>query len=91
MEINMRENGKMIIEKEMEFLYGNVGISMKEIGIKIKKMEKDFILDQMEINIMENGKMIKYKAKVVLNGLMVQPIMEIGKKINDMEKAHQSN
>ena len=55
--MNILENGKMILKKEMEFIYIIMKkIKMKknfilEIGIKEKKMEKDFIFGNIQMKM----------------------------------------
>ena len=74
--MNILENGKMILKKEMEFIYIIMKkIKMKknfilEIGIKEKKMEKDFIFGNIQMKMQE------------LKSLIMMLFLEYLKKMN---------
>ena len=53
----MMEIGKMIYEKEKEFVI-MIMEDMKEIGKMTKKKEKEYFIGIMGINLKEIGKMI---------------------------------
>ena len=55
----MMVNGKMIKWMVMVYIYIQMEINMKDIGLVDVKMEKENILLQMEDHMKENGKCIK--------------------------------
>ena len=56
----MKENGKKIKKKDMEYIIFQMVINMKENGKKIKKKVMEFLIFQMMINMREDGKMEKW-------------------------------
>tara|TARA_B110000503_G_C6805002_1_gene272708 strand:+ start:189 stop:458 length:270 start_codon:yes stop_codon:yes gene_type:complete len=83
---NIKEIGKMMLDKEKELFNGLIKIYMMEIGSIIKRMDMEFIKDKMVINIKVNGKKIKSVEKGFLFGKMAIPMMDYGKIIKEMEK-----
>ena len=62
-EIDMKENGKMVIKKEKEYFIGKMEdntmmIDMKVTGKMVLRKEKEFIIGKMVIDMREIGKMI---------------------------------
>jgi len=43
MVIIIQENGRMMLDKEMAYLYGQMVINMKVIGVRIKKVVLEYI------------------------------------------------
>lgn len=58
MEIIIKGNGRKIIKKEKENMYGVMEIIILEIGKTIKEMDLVSMWLRMEINSRGNGKMI---------------------------------
>ena len=56
-----KDNGEMTIEKAKEWKDIQMEINMKEIFIREKLMEKEYIIGQMEKFMMESGKMVLKK------------------------------
>lgn len=56
----------MALEKGMEYILGNLEVSMKGFGKMIKEKDKEDIYTIMEIYIMAIGKIIKKKEKEFL-------------------------
>ena len=59
MVIIIQENGRMMLDKEMAYLYGQMVTNMKVIGVRIKKVVLEYIKISMEIIMKVNGLMIK--------------------------------
>ena len=58
MGINILEIMLIMLEMDMEYIYSLMVIAMKEIGLKEKLMEKEFLNIIMEMNMKENLKII---------------------------------
>jgi len=56
-----KDNGEMTREKAKEWKDIQMEINMKEIFIREKLMEKEYIIGQMEKFMMESGKMVLKK------------------------------
>ena len=48
----------IILEMDMEYIFSLMEILMKEIGLKVKQMGKEFLSIIMEMNMKENLKII---------------------------------
>ena len=66
--------------------FGLMDQDMKEIGLKIKLMEKERYYTLTEIFTQENGAMTKLMDMANMNMPMVQFMLEIGLKINNTVK-----
>lgn len=74
----MKEVGRGIFEKDMEFRFGQMALAMKEIGIIIKQMAKENSYMLMVIFTMAIGLMIKLQEKVYITIIMELNMMDSG-------------
>ena len=85
MEQNILETMLMGKKKEREIFYGQTGLNMKAISIRIAFMVMAHIPGLMEGNTLATEKMIKCTGKESLFGLMEGGIMENIWKIKNMD------
>ena len=85
MELFTMDNGrKMGIEKEREFKFGKMGVSMSVTGKQIRLTVKADLFMLMETITKVNGSTISHKVEVSIGIQMEQCMLEIGKKIDKM-------
>lgn len=60
----------------MVFILGQMAVSLRETGTKIKLLVMEFIIGKMEEYIMDIGKKIICMVKVIINGQMVVSMKE---------------
>jgi hypothetical protein len=82
----IRGSGRMEIGMVMEFKFGQMERSMKDIGGIIKHMEKESFGILMGMYLMESGKMIKLMVMEYIRMLMEQNMKENGKMIYKVEE-----
>ena len=58
MGINISEIMLIMLEMDMGYIYSRMVIAMKEAGLKVKLMEKEFLNIIMEMNMKENLEII---------------------------------
>jgi hypothetical protein len=75
---NMRVNGKMIYNMDLARKYGLMDQNMKEIIMKEKNTEEDYIYGKMAQCIMVIGLIIELKDMVNINGKTEENLMENG-------------
>jgi len=83
---NIEVNGKVKIDMEQEFKYGQMVLSMMVFGKIIKLTAKVYFGMFMEISMRVNGKEIKLMDKESTRIVMEQPMKDSGKMIYNMEK-----
>ena len=66
------------------YIYGLMGLDMKEIGLRIDLMEMENLLMLMVTIMMVNGSKVEQKAKVFINTKMVRVLKGIGRMIFSM-------
>ena len=59
MEMNILENGQIMKKMDLGNVYFLIKTVMKDIGLKAKDMDKEFINGLKEILIMDSGLMIR--------------------------------
>ena len=82
------DNFIIIILKELENIYGQMGGHTQEIGKTIKCMEKVCLHGQMAGNMKVNMLKIRSKEMESFTGLMVESMLGSGIMVNNMEEVH---
>ena len=75
---------KKDIEKEKEYKYGKMEVSIKDIGKLIKQMGKEDLYMQMVMSMKENGSMTRLRVVAHMSIWMEPSMLEIGKKTDKM-------
>lgn len=90
MEQGIQGSGEMRSERDLEFKYGLMGLSMRETGRMIKLMARESSIMPMETFMMGNGETIKLMEKEPIHMLMELLIKVIGLMTNKtaMELRH---
>lgn len=78
MELGIQGNGEMRSERDLEFKYGLMGLSMRETGRMIKLMARESFIMLMETFMMGNGETIKLMEKEPIHMPMEPLIRGIG-------------
>ena len=81
----IKDNGKMKVEKGMEFQFGKMEIDTKDNGLMINSMVKEsFILQKMKYT-MENLLMGNLMEKVNIKAKMVKYLKDLLKMVSNKE------
>lgn len=78
----MKENGKIAKKKVLESINLPMEVSMKVIGMKMKKMESEKWFILMETLMKENGKMVRGLEEEFIKQEIIPNTRGNGKKIN---------
>lgn len=84
----MKDIGNVIMHKEKVSFYMLMEINMKEIGIMIKLMNREFILMSTGLNIRENGRTAYKMALELKLGKKVSYMKDLIKLEKNMAKAN---
>ena len=71
MERLIKENGSLIMQKDLEYLYTTMGNTMKDHGKIIRRVEKENTFIQMGLHMRVNGKMTHSMDRGLKTGAMV--------------------
>lgn len=85
MEQGIQGNGEMRSERDLEFKYGWMGLSMKETGRMIKLMARESSIMRMETFMMGSGETIKLMEKEPIHMPMERLIKVTGLMTNKMD------
>lgn len=85
-EVNMKVNGLTIYRMVKVKKPGKISQRTKEVIIKVRSMEQEYMFGQMAVYIMGNGLIIKFKVMEFISGQMVEFIMENGLIIKCMDQ-----
>ena len=83
-------NGKVKIDMAMEFRFGQMEQSMKEIGLIIKRMDKESFGMRMAMSLTESGRRIRHMDMGYIHMSMEQSTKVTGSKTCSMDKDERS-